>query len=171
MKDRHALTFSDLRVANLERCGIAFHALDDWSPTDWGTAVAGEVGEALNLIKKLRRGDPVARPAIASELADAVIYLDLLAARLGIDLGRAVAYKFNRVSERKGVGTLLLLPDPGTPCQMWHMPADRLEDEETAFPLPRRAPSECDAATHTPPALPDSAGARGPDGIESEGDR
>lgn len=75
------------------------------APTRREAALAGEVGEACNVIKKVRRGDRTmddARPDIANELADAVIYLDLLAARAGIDLGNAVAAKFNEVSERVG---------------------------------------------------------------------
>lgn len=37
--------------------------------------------------------------AFADELADVIIYADLIAARLGIDLGDAVRRKFNEVSE------------------------------------------------------------------------
>lgn len=80
----------------------SFHQCARWSPTDWGCALAGEVGEACNLIKKLHRGDHVDRGAIAHELADVAIYLDILAGRLGIDLGAAVVEKFNIVSERVG---------------------------------------------------------------------
>lgn len=39
---------------------------------------------------------------IADELADLVIYADLLAARLCIDLGGSVAKKFNIVSKERG---------------------------------------------------------------------
>lgn len=106
------LTFTQLRYANTKRCNEVFHALDSWSPTDWACAVAGEVGEACNIIKKLRRLDDGTNTAkdpqtkeecielIAKELADAVIYIDLLAARLNIDLGDAVVDKFNEVSDR-----------------------------------------------------------------------
>lgn len=97
----HPLTFKELREANVNRCHAVFHPLNSWSPTDWACAVAGEVGEACNLIKKARRGEPIERVAIAMELADAVIYLDLLAERLNIDLGAAVAEKFNTVSIRR----------------------------------------------------------------------
>jgi NTP pyrophosphatase (non-canonical NTP hydrolase) len=99
------LTFDELRDADVERANSAWgdsHTLDSWSPTDWACAVAGEVGEACNLIKKLRRGEDIPVQAIAFELADAVGYIDLLAARLGIDLGEAVREKFNIVSERVG---------------------------------------------------------------------
>ncbi len=40
--------------------------------------------------------------AIAEEVADTVIYADLLAARLGIALEEAVIAKFNEVSIRNG---------------------------------------------------------------------
>jgi NTP pyrophosphatase (non-canonical NTP hydrolase) len=109
-----SLTFGSLRVANVVRCNTIFHPLESWSPCDWATALAGEVGEACNQIKKLRRledgikpnpGDADTPPQyienIAEELADAVIYADLLAARLGIDLELAVVSKFNKVSKQR----------------------------------------------------------------------
>lgn len=104
-----SLSFDELRVANVTRCEASFHPVADWSPTDWACAMAGEVGEACNLVKKLRRGEPIPLADIGDELADVVAYLDLLAARLGIDLGGAVARKFNSVSQR--VGSDLRLPE------------------------------------------------------------
>lgn len=95
------LNFAMLRQANVARCVDVFHAVNSWSPTDWACAMAGECGEACNLVKKLRRGEPVPEVDIGKELADVVIYADLLAARLGIDLGEAVRLKFNEVSERR----------------------------------------------------------------------
>ena len=92
------LEFSELRKANEIRCEALYHAIDDWSPTDWACAAAGEMGEACNLIKKMRRGEDISLNDVAYELADTVIYLDLLAARLGIDLAHAIAAKFNKVS-------------------------------------------------------------------------
>lgn len=106
------ISFSALRAANVSRCEQVFHALDHWSPTDWACALAGEAGEACNAVKKLRRlddgtntvKDPSTKEehiaSIASELADTIIYCDLLAARLGINLSEAVIAKFNEVSDR-----------------------------------------------------------------------
>lgn len=94
--------FGQFRFANVKRCQDAFHPVDSWTPSDWMTAVAGEIGEAANLIKKLRLGEDVSKTALAHELADAVTYIDLLADRLGIDLGAALVDKFNIVSERVG---------------------------------------------------------------------
>lgn len=97
-----SLTFEQLRTKNVARCEDAFYPLDDWSPTDWATALAGECGETCNLIKKMRRGDDVPLADVAEEIADVIIQADLLAARLGIDLGQAVRDKFNAVSLKKG---------------------------------------------------------------------
>lgn len=96
------LTFDQLREANVARCEEVFHPLADWSPMDWLGCVTGELGEAAGLLKRQRRGEPVAASVLGDELADTVIYLDLLAARLGIDLGAAVIAKFDSVSRWKG---------------------------------------------------------------------
>jgi NTP pyrophosphatase (non-canonical NTP hydrolase) len=105
---RTELTFAQLSRANRERCEQGFRRpVEDWSPTDWATAVAGEVGEACNLIQKLRRGETVDPNTIADELADAVMNIDLLCQRLGLDLGEAVRRKFNEVSRRVDCEILL----------------------------------------------------------------
>jgi NTP pyrophosphatase (non-canonical NTP hydrolase) len=102
-KTKKPLSFQRLRKINVERCNTVFAGLDSWSETDWATALGGECGEALNLIKKRRRGDPsIGTKLVAHELADIIIYADLLAAKLGINLGQAVAKKFNITSKQKG---------------------------------------------------------------------
>src|SRR5579872_1682054 len=111
------LTFGELRAANTTSCQ-RWHSggIEEWSVADWATATAGEFGEACNAIKKLRRiecgaqniNDPgrhlterdQAIAAIGDELADTLIYLDLLARRLGVDLEAAIIRKFNITSER-----------------------------------------------------------------------
>ena len=109
------LSFNTLRGANTARLpqfknakGEPAHSKpdgSDWTLGEWCNAVAGELGEAANLIKKVRRGDlslEEARPQLADECADIVTYLDILAKQAGIDLGKATKDKFNRVSERVG---------------------------------------------------------------------
>lgn len=118
------LSFEDLRTANVTRCEGVFHLVDEWSPTDWACALAGELGEVgaelaalmqvCNSVKKLRRWDDDSQRGmvfgskadlvadIAKELADTVLYCDLLGARLGINLGEAVRGKFNEVSAKRG---------------------------------------------------------------------
>jgi len=99
---RSELTFENLANANHDRVTVFGHGIQDWSPTDWGCAMAGEAGEACNLVKKMRRGDAVELSAVGRELADTVIYADLLAQRLGISLAEFVRLKFNEVSEKRG---------------------------------------------------------------------
>lgn len=107
------LTFNALRATNVARCHRWFDGgLANWSLSDWGVAFGGEAGEALDAIKKLNRdrigaaGNQVDAAQLvenlADELADTVIYADLVAAYMGIDLGAAIARKFNRVSEKRG---------------------------------------------------------------------
>lgn len=71
-----------------------------------GNELAGETGEACNIIKKLERerhgiGGTRSNPAaLAEELADVVICCDLIALYYGFDLGAAVQLKFNLSSDR-----------------------------------------------------------------------
>jgi len=91
-----------LRIKNIERCNQVFHVLNDWMPWDWSNAMAGEVGEVCNLTKKMLRGEKIGKDEIADEIADVIIYADLLAARLTIDLEEAIIKKFNIVSKKRG---------------------------------------------------------------------
>lgn len=93
------LTFRQLRTINATRC-LRWHktGLDEWSLADWVVATGGEVGEALNVIKKLNR-DRDGQPGntrtrtelladLGDELADVVIYLDtVLSSQEAGDLG------------------------------------------------------------------------------------
>jgi hypothetical protein len=120
-----SLTFDGLRAANIQRLptfrnkhGAVLHSRadgSDWSPSDWFEALIGELGEYANWHKKFKKGDLTFDEYVVEarkELADAQIYLDLLALRcldlpckphpLGIDLGRATMLKFNEVSARVG---------------------------------------------------------------------
>lgn len=113
------LEFAELRDANVERCEAVFHKLDEWNSLEWAGAMCGEAGEAANIAKKIKRLDvadskldtPAERKrlqrALAEELADVVIYVDLLAARNNIDLGKAVVLKFNKVSKKRGSTVVL----------------------------------------------------------------
>ena len=83
----------------------------DWTPAQWLQAVIGELGEYANFRKKFERGDITQKEfhvQARKELADVVIYLDLLALQLNIDLGNAVKDKFNEVSDRIGVDIKIL---------------------------------------------------------------
>ena len=82
------LTFSKLHETNISRCTEVFHAIDEWNPAEWSNAMAGEAGETCNKTKKLLRGEDIPLEDIAEEIADTIIYADLLATRLGVSLGR-----------------------------------------------------------------------------------
>jgi len=77
--------------------------------------LAGEVGEACNIAKKIERerlgiqGSWATVQDLADELADIVICADLVALGEGIDLDSAVERKFNATSEKVGLETRLTL--------------------------------------------------------------
>ncbi len=105
----------DFSVFNRRRCEAANgfnHPISGWSLSDWFTATLGELGEAANVAKKLNRvrdGIPGNKEtpeelekALRHEIADAFIYLDLLAQRGGFTLEDAVVEKFNITSAKIG---------------------------------------------------------------------
>ena len=96
------MDFRELAEANWIRCEESFRPLGDWSPSDWSNAMAGECGEACNLTKKIRRGEDIPIERIGQEIADTVIYADLLAQRLGLSLGDIVKQTFNEKSVEVG---------------------------------------------------------------------
>lgn len=111
-----ALTFEEVARVSLERT-LLWHngGLEEWSVSDWGVAMVGEAGECCDAIKKLRRiecsvgSNNVKQPAdreaairaIAQEIGDTFIYLDLLAQRLGLRTEDCVRDTFNRISVRE----------------------------------------------------------------------
>lgn len=114
------MNMRDFSVFNRRRCEAPKgfnHTLSSWSMSDWMTATMGELGEAANIAKKLNRvrdGIPgnketeaELRAALADEIADTFIYLDLLAQSQGICLEDAVIAKFDRTSEKIGYDSTL----------------------------------------------------------------
>lgn len=110
-----ALSFDTLRAANTKR-------QLEWCPgltpdlSFRGNELAGETGEACNIIEKLERerqgwrGSRATSEQLAEELADVVIVADLIAQEKGIDLGEAVRSKFNATSEKYGL-TVKIAPN------------------------------------------------------------
>lgn len=105
MESFRELSFADLREANYERqkewdleIGITEEYL--------GNALAGEVGEACNIVKKLARqrlglvGSRASTTDLGEEIADIIIYADLLAKYFNIDLDQVVRSKFNKTSDK-----------------------------------------------------------------------
>lgn len=104
------ISFDLLRKANYKR-------QQEWDSDNQitlsyrGNELAGEVGEACNLIKKLERerigirGSRTTKEALANELADIIICADLIAMHQNIDLANAVKEKFNATSKKYGLST------------------------------------------------------------------
>jgi len=106
------VTISRLQAAHVER-------QDEWCPDQKpdlsfrGNEMAGEVGEACNVIKKLERerhgwrGSRDTTQHLGEELADVVHTAILCAITAGIDLEPYVIDKFNSTSEQNGLATVL----------------------------------------------------------------
>jgi NTP pyrophosphatase (non-canonical NTP hydrolase) len=104
--------FSRRNRARCEAVNGFNHRLADWSLSDWITATLGELGEAANVVKKLNRiRDDIPGneesvdqlwPMLADELADTMIYLDLLIQAAGFDPDLIRDEKFARTSAKIG---------------------------------------------------------------------
>ncbi|MCK1430865.1 MazG-like family protein [Bradyrhizobium sp. 87] len=105
--------YSSLRSANVAR-QIEWDEGNQLSLSYRGNELAGEVGEACNVIKKLDReqmgikGSRDTVEHLAQELADVVICADLIASAAGINLEHAIRDKFNATSEKHGFKTRLV---------------------------------------------------------------
>src|SRR5215510_15396592 len=87
---------------------------DKWDINKWMIAFEGEVGEACNIVKKMNRVmDHVKgrdsetdiqelRQQLIRKLVDAYCYLDLVFGYLAINKERAIALKFNEISDEYG---------------------------------------------------------------------
>src|SRR6266852_2876118 len=89
-------------------CAVQRLQCDPLGVSSVGNELAGETGEACNVIKKLERerlrlrGSRATVAQLAEELADVVIVVDLIASRLNIDLSYAIEQKFNATSAKVG---------------------------------------------------------------------
>lgn len=102
LKDLDDLTFKEFTALNSKRLKEYSDKGDTvkYKLSYWGCCLAGEVGEACNLIKKLEDGKDVKIEDIGKELADVDTYLDILYTKLGLDRVKTLKGKFNEVSDR-----------------------------------------------------------------------
>lgn len=116
------LDFDYVADANVTRSTRWHDGATDWSGGDWACAMAGEAGEACNVVKKLRRIETGQRSSESSgelwlklryELADTILYTLLLANHYAIDLPSAIVDKFNNKSEEQGFPDRIWLSEPG----------------------------------------------------------
>ena len=71
----------------------------------YAIGVAGEAGELMNLLKKVKRGDfPLNKAEVAEETADIITYCFLLLSALGMDPEKTIMEKFEKVNKRLEAG-------------------------------------------------------------------
>ena len=99
-KNINKLTFEEFCNKNRRRNKTSFKHCADWSALEWCGAAAGELGEMVNLVKKVHRGDKIDPKLIGKEIADTICYLDDVAAKFGLSLQKCLIDKFNEVSDR-----------------------------------------------------------------------
>jgi NTP pyrophosphatase (non-canonical NTP hydrolase) len=109
------LDLAALRPINVQRAKEGFKCYNNQPLTYWTTALAGEVGELCNMIKKMQRVErggvdggssytakDITRNMLKEEIGGIAIYLDLLASLLDISLEEAIIDTFNGKSEKYG---------------------------------------------------------------------
>ena len=104
-------------LAHLNNANIARD--HEWDPNSvldlsfFGNELAGEVGEACNIIKKLERerlglrGSRATKQQLGEELADVVIVVSIIAGKLGLDLKKEIIEKFNKTSTKNNFNVFL----------------------------------------------------------------
>lgn len=106
-KNSHGPSLQELRIANYTRQQL-WDIKNELTLAFRGNELAGEVGEACNIIKKLERerlnikGSRATKLELADELADVIICVDLICMHLNINLAQAIANKFNATSDKMG---------------------------------------------------------------------
>jgi NTP pyrophosphatase (non-canonical NTP hydrolase) len=101
------------RATNMERAEYGFKTYSNVPKLFFTTALAGEVGELCNMIKKAERAKyggldagtnhkaaDITQELLSEEIGGIFIYLDLLASLYGIDLEDAIIKTFNEKSEK-----------------------------------------------------------------------
>jgi NTP pyrophosphatase (non-canonical NTP hydrolase) len=119
------LDLEEFRQVNVQRAIEGFRCYDNQPITYWTTALAGEVGELCNMIKKIQRVEKggvdggssysardITPEMLKEEIGGIAIYLDLLASLLDISLEDAIVETFNNKSEKMGFRQFTRLKKP-----------------------------------------------------------
>ena len=135
----HHLTFRELRAANKAR-QLEWDGDHEFSELFFSNALGGEggelaevvlkliiaIGKVENIVKKRERGrlglpgSTATMEELAHELCDVLMYADLLANKVGIELDVAIIDKFNYVSNKYGMKTKLSLSPTTLERAMWN---------------------------------------------------
>lgn len=100
------------RKISVERAKNGFKTYENVPITFWTTAIAGEVGELCNMVKKMERvkhggidagssytAASITPHMIKEEIGGIFIYLDLLASLWGFSMEEAIVSTFNEKSQ------------------------------------------------------------------------
>lgn len=117
------LDLTAFRELNKQRAIQGFKTYDNQPLTYWTTALAGEVGELCNMIKKMQRvalggidggssytAKDISKDMLREEIGGIAIYLDLLASLLDISLEEAIVQTFNEKSAQYGFSQFVKEP-------------------------------------------------------------
>jgi hypothetical protein len=109
------MDITEFQNKNEERCVTGFdHKLSDWSFMEWGAATSGEIGEACNKAKKLKRieqsikGNKAGetkfnlKDDMAKEIVDGIIYSFLWLSAAGYNAEDVIREVFNSKSDEIG---------------------------------------------------------------------
>lgn len=103
----------NLRKADLARDTEMTGGKKKFSLSFRGNELAGEVGEACNILKKLDReqlgiiGSKATPEQLLEELADIIICVDLIAMEFDFNLQIAISKKFNKTSSERNLKTFI----------------------------------------------------------------
>lgn len=109
------LNIADFSELSAERAENGFKTYRNVPITYWTTALAGEVGELCNMIKKIERvknggidggssytAASLSKDNLAEEIGGIFIYLNLLSRLLDVDMEEAIIDTFNSKSDKYG---------------------------------------------------------------------
>lgn len=109
MTKQSNFTLHEFSNLNSDRNKSVFTECADFTPNDFALAATGPVGYIGHLLSKRERGDDITNGEIFEEIADALIYLDLLCTSLNGDLAVVLARKFNQTSKKVGCNHKLII--------------------------------------------------------------
>jgi NTP pyrophosphatase (non-canonical NTP hydrolase) len=106
------MSLDDLQIKMAARSRELFPECQNWTRSDWLTALVGEIGELANIIKKKNR-EPSRdyHAAMVEEVGDSIAYFLLLAENLNISAEGATIGSYNKVCLRKGAPHLQIGED------------------------------------------------------------
>lgn len=96
----------DLQEAIETRSASEFKS-EEWTDAQNVCAIAGEVGELANLVKKRWRDGNIPQEDIEDEFADVLIYMVKFATAENINIREVTIRKFNKTSLKRGYKTML----------------------------------------------------------------